>query len=243
MAGQMRILAPIAAHSGLALLTALIAYYGFASVLQAACSSRWGTALVVIARAVALAGAGIGWWFCYADSARTLHFCRPAVYPRSDQRAVSVRRRRRRSSSAHGYWPNSASRRVWRSPAFSSIFSSRSYACLIFVWPGSVLSLDLAGTHRLSDDDLRHAGHCRAGRQRVFSRFEFRRFRTVVRRLLHSAKGIDWAVFNHVVDLGDRLQQIWRNHRGFRHRSSFISRGFFSAPPKSGSRSPSWAIR
>ena len=60
---QMRIFGPIAGIFGLALLTGLIAYFGFASVLQAALSSEWGTALVVLARAAALAGCGIGWWF------------------------------------------------------------------------------------------------------------------------------------------------------------------------------------
>src|ERR1700732_1355200 len=58
----MRIFAPIAGILGLALLTGLIAYFGFASVMQAALSSKWGTALVVLARAAALAGCGIGWW-------------------------------------------------------------------------------------------------------------------------------------------------------------------------------------
>jgi hypothetical protein len=43
-------------------LAGLTFYYGFESVMAAVVSSRWATALVVVARAVALAGAGIGWW-------------------------------------------------------------------------------------------------------------------------------------------------------------------------------------
>src|ERR1700676_5513790 len=56
----MRVIAPIAAIAGLALITGLIAYYGFASVLVAVVSSKWGTALVIAARAAALAMAGAG---------------------------------------------------------------------------------------------------------------------------------------------------------------------------------------
>jgi putative membrane protein len=57
----MKALTPLAAMLGLALLTGLTAYYGFASVGQAVASAGWGAALVVLARAVAISGAGIGW--------------------------------------------------------------------------------------------------------------------------------------------------------------------------------------
>jgi putative membrane protein len=57
----MKILTPLATLLGLALLTGLTAYYGFASVGQAVASAGWGAALVVLARAVSVAGAGIGW--------------------------------------------------------------------------------------------------------------------------------------------------------------------------------------
>ena len=59
----MRIFAPIFGIAGLALLTGLVAYVGFASVVQAVLSSEWGSALVVLARAIALCGCGVGWWF------------------------------------------------------------------------------------------------------------------------------------------------------------------------------------
>src|SRR5262249_55540277 len=58
----MKFVAPASTLIGLGLLTALIGYYGFASVLEAILSSQWGTLFVVLARAVALIGAGIGWW-------------------------------------------------------------------------------------------------------------------------------------------------------------------------------------
>ena len=53
----MKALAPLAVIFGLVLLTTLVAYFGFASVLQALVSSQWGTAFVVMARAVALGDA------------------------------------------------------------------------------------------------------------------------------------------------------------------------------------------
>ena len=52
----MNIFASIAGLFGLALLTGLTAYYGFAPGNQAIESSGWGTVLVIMARAVALAG-------------------------------------------------------------------------------------------------------------------------------------------------------------------------------------------
>src|SRR5262249_50882245 len=58
----MRSFAILAAIFGGALLTGLTVYYGFDEVTAAIASSRWATALVVAARAVALVGAGIGWW-------------------------------------------------------------------------------------------------------------------------------------------------------------------------------------
>jgi putative membrane protein len=57
----MKVLTPLAAMLGLALLTGLTAYYGFASVGQALASAGWGAALVVLARALAVTGAGIAW--------------------------------------------------------------------------------------------------------------------------------------------------------------------------------------
>ena len=86
---------------------------------------------------------------------------------------------------------------------------------LVFVAAGIGIVLDLAGTHRLTAADLRHGGSRVARSGRILSRLEFRRVRTVralacrIRRKAH-----DWAAFNHVADLGGRLQQIWQNHRG-----------------------------
>src|ERR1700751_3204001 len=58
----MRGFALIAALFGVAILTGLTAYYGFGPVMAAIASSRWATALVILARAAILVGAGLGWW-------------------------------------------------------------------------------------------------------------------------------------------------------------------------------------
>src|SRR5438045_7171632 len=58
----MRSLSLFATIVGLAILAGLTVYYGFDSVTAAIASSRWASVLVVAARAVALIGAGIGWW-------------------------------------------------------------------------------------------------------------------------------------------------------------------------------------
>src|ERR1700677_3019332 len=82
----MRIFTALTAIAGLALLTGLTAYYGFASVLQAVLSSQWGTALVIVIRAAALAVAGAGWWLLLVGSTRRgpgvfigLRFIREAI--------------------------------------------------------------------------------------------------------------------------------------------------------------------
>jgi putative membrane protein len=50
---------------GLAVLVGLTVWYGADQVGQAIVSAGWATVLVVIARAVAVAGAGVGWWLLF----------------------------------------------------------------------------------------------------------------------------------------------------------------------------------
>lgn len=72
----MKVLTPLAAMLGLGLLTGLTAYYGFASVGQAVASAGWGAALVVLARAVSVGGAGIGWGLLVPGAI----VCRPGLF-------------------------------------------------------------------------------------------------------------------------------------------------------------------
>jgi uncharacterized membrane protein YbhN (UPF0104 family) len=47
-----------------------------------------------------------------------------------------------------------------------------------------------------------------------FVALNFGAFQPIVRRLIEIGERRQWPAFGHIVDLGDRLQQIWRNRRG-----------------------------
>src|SRR5262249_18283771 len=55
---------------GMAVLVGLTVWYGADHVGQAVMSTGWAVVLVVIARVVALAGAGAGWWLLFTDEQR-----------------------------------------------------------------------------------------------------------------------------------------------------------------------------
>ena len=74
--------------------------------------------------------------------------------------------------------------------------------------------LDLAGTHRLTAMTFVMLAVALPAVTGFFLALNFGAFDPVVRRLVAFGERHRWAAFNHVVDLGDRLQQIWRNHRG-----------------------------
>jgi putative membrane protein len=66
----------LAAGLGLILAVAIIAYQGFGAVAQAFAAVGFGIALVVMLRAVELAGAGLGWWIVFPAAAHCpLHTC------------------------------------------------------------------------------------------------------------------------------------------------------------------------
>jgi hypothetical protein len=60
----------LAAGLGFALAIAIIAYQGFGAVAQAFAAVGFGVAVVVMLRAVELAGAGAGWWIVFPAAAR-----------------------------------------------------------------------------------------------------------------------------------------------------------------------------
>ena len=60
----------LAAGLGLVLAIAIIAYQGFGAVAQAFAAVGFGVVIVVLLRAVELAGAGLGWWIIVPASAR-----------------------------------------------------------------------------------------------------------------------------------------------------------------------------
>jgi putative membrane protein len=59
----------VAAGLGLALAVAIVAHEGFGAVSQAFAAVGFGLAVIVVLRAVALAGAGLGWWIVFPGKA------------------------------------------------------------------------------------------------------------------------------------------------------------------------------
>jgi putative membrane protein len=207
-------LAPIAGICGLALLTGLTAYYGFASVLEAVVSSKWATALVVLARAVALAAAGIGWWYLLTPKGQGpavfigLRFIREAINALFPFAVVGGDVISARLLADFG---------ITTSLAIASVLIDifvQVVCLLIFVLAGVGVVLDLAGTQRLSEITFAVLAIALPAVGGFFLVLNFGAFDPIVRWLVEFGEKRQWSLFNHVVDLGDRLQQIWRNHRG-----------------------------
>jgi putative membrane protein len=210
----MRILAPIAGILGLALLTGLVAYFGFASVMQAALSSKWGTALVVLARAVALAGCGIGWWFLLTPNGPgprafiALRFIREAINALFPFAVVGGDIIGARLLAQFG-----AAMSLAIASVLIDIFV-QVVSLLIYVGTGVGIVLDVPGPHRLSTVTFVMLAIALPAVAGFFLALNFGAFDPVVRWLVAFGEKRKWSMFAHVVDLGDRLQQIWRNHRG-----------------------------
>jgi putative membrane protein len=207
-------LALIAGIIGLALLTALTAYYGFASVMHAVVRSQWGTALVIVARAAALAGAGTGWWFLLTPAGRGpplfigLRFVREAINSLFPFAVVGGDVIGARLLAQFGIATNLAIASV-----LIDIFI-QVVCLLIFVLTGIGIILNLAGTHPFGALTVVMLAVALPAVIGFFLALNFGAFDSIVRRLVEFGERRQWAVFDHVVDLGDRLQQIWRNHRG-----------------------------
>ena len=73
----MKRLLVVAAGLGLALAVAIIAYEGLAAVAEAFAAVGFGLAVVVVLRAVEIAGAGLGWWIVFPPGSRShpLYVC------------------------------------------------------------------------------------------------------------------------------------------------------------------------
>ena len=210
----MRVFAPIAGILGLSLLTGLIAYFGFASVMAAALSSQWATALVVLARAVALAGCGVGWWFLLAPKGPRAHvfimlrFIREAINGLFPFAVVGGDIIGARLLAHFG-------------PAMSLAIASvlidifvQVVGLLIYVGAGVAIVFDVPGPHQLSTITFVMLAFALPAVAAFFVALNFGAFDPVVRWLVALGERRRWSMFAHVVDLGDRLQQIWRNHRG-----------------------------
>lgn len=208
----MKILASFAIIFGLALLTALIASFGFASVLQALVSSRWGTALVVVARAAALSGAGIGWWLLLepirprAVVCIGLRFIRDAINTLIPFAVVGGDVLGARLLAHFG---------VARNGAIASVLIDIFLQVLgltVFLLAGLGIVSSTMGSHPITGVALIILALAIPAVAGFFLTLNFGAFEPVVRRMIAFGERHQWPIFDHVVDLGDRLQQIWRSH-------------------------------
>lgn len=199
---------------GLALLTGLVAYFGFDSVLQAVLSSKWGTVLVVLARALALAGCGVGWWFLLTPKGPgphvfiALRFIREAINGLFPFAVVGGDIIGARLLSHFG---------VAMSLGVASVLIDifvQVVGLLIYVAAGIGIVLDVPGPHRLSTVTFVMMAVALPAVAGFFLALNFGAFDPLVRWLVAFGEKRRWSIFAHVVDLGDRLQFIWRNHRG-----------------------------
>ena len=209
----MKILGAIGGLVGLSLLVALTAYYGFASVVDALVSSRWGTPLVVAARAIALAGAGAGWYLLVTPRQRRpaifvgLRFIRDAINTLVPFAMVGGDIIGARLLSHFGVALNLAIASV-----LVDIFLQ--VVCLmIFLLVGLAIVLDLAGSHHLTNVAMAILAIAVPAVIGFFLTLNFGAFESVVGWLVARGEKHQWAIFDHVVDLGGRLQQVWNGHR------------------------------
>jgi len=214
MGVPMRLLTPFAAIAGLALLTAMTAYYGFDQVAEAVASSKWSTLLVVLARAAALAGAGAGWWLLLTPLPPNLpvfvglRFVRDAVNVLFPLTAVGGDVIGARLLAQTG---------ISTSLAVASVLIDifvQAVGLLVFVLTGVGIMLELVGAERLGTTAFAMLAIALPAIFGFFLTLNFGAFQPVTRWLVAFAEKRRWPAFQHVVNLGGRLQDLWRNHRG-----------------------------
>jgi putative membrane protein len=212
----MKFLGSLAALCGLALLTGLTAYYGFASVGRAVASAGWGAVLVILVRAAALAAAGIGWWLLLIPAIT----CPPLVF-------VGVRFIREAINSLFpvalvggdiiGARLISRFGVVGGSAALASVFIDifvQVVCLMIFVLAGLGILATRADATQLTTPisiTLAVATPAVAG---FFLALNFGASDFVMTKLVEFGARRQWAAFGHVAGLGESLQRIWQNHRG-----------------------------
>ncbi len=208
----MKILGPIAGLVGLSLLAGLTAYYGFVSVAEAIVGSKWGTALVVAARAIALTGAGAGWYLLTPSRRRPsvfvgLRFIRDAINTLIPFAMVGGDVVGARLLAHFGVAMNLAIASV-----LVDIFLQ--VVCLtIFLLVGLTIVLHVSGSHHLTVVGIAIAVVAVPALTGFFLTLNFGAFQPAVNWLVAFGEKHQWAIFDHVVDLGGRLQQIRKSHR------------------------------
>jgi len=212
----MKLLGSLAAIFGLALLTGLTAYYGFASVTQAVASAGWGAVLVILIRAAALAAAGIAWWLLLMPVVacaplpfvgvrfirESINFLVPVALVGGDIIGARLVNR----------WAH-----LGGSLAIASVLIDIfvQVVCLMtFVLVGVAVLANRAGSNHLIASismTLAIGVPAVAG---FFLALNVGASESLMRRLVAFGERRRWAVFSHVTGLGGNLQMIWRNHRG-----------------------------
>jgi hypothetical protein len=87
--------------------------------------------------------------------------------------------------------------------------------CLFcFVLAGLGIVLSVAGQQQISTTAIGLLAIAVPAAAGFFLALNFGAFEPLVRWLVAFGERRQWSAFTHVVDLGARLQQIWRNHRG-----------------------------
>jgi putative membrane protein len=211
----MKIFASLAAIFGLAFLTGLTAYYGFASVVQAVASAGWGVALVIFVRAAVLAVAGIGWWILLMPAvARGLflfvgiRFIREAINSLFPVAQVGGDIIGARLLTLFG---------VGSGLAIASVLIDifiQVVCLLIFVLAGLGILVSVVDSHQLAAATFFMLAIAMPAIAGFFLALNFGAFDPIMRRLIEFGERRQWTAFSHVVGLGNSLQQIWRNHRG-----------------------------
>ena len=210
----MRSIAVLAAICGLALLTGLTVYYGFGAVMAAVASSRWATVLVVAARAAALVGAGIGWWALVParqlgpSAFVLLRFVREGINTFFPLAVVGGDVIGARLLAQFGVATKLAVASV-----LVDVFIQ--VVCLIvFVLAGVGIVASLVGNRTVTSTAIGLIAIAVPAVTGFFLTLKFGASESVVRWLTAFGEKRQWRAFDHVVDIGARLQEIWGNYRG-----------------------------
>jgi putative membrane protein len=210
----MRNFALFATIVGVALLTALTAYYGFVPVMAAIAASRWATALVTATRVIVLVGAGLGWWLLLPTRPRgplvfvLLRFIREAINSFFPLAVIGGDVIGARLLSQFGIATNLAVASV-----LVDIFI-QVVCLLVFVLAGVGIVAGLVGDHAVTATALVLLAVAVPAVSGFFLALNFGAFEPVVRWLIAFGEKRQWSAFGHVADLGGWLQRIWRNYRG-----------------------------
>ena len=207
----MKLVGPLTALAGLALLTALVVYFGIGSVAEAVASVGYGAVLVVGVRAVALAGAGTGWWLLLRQQADRrlrvfigLRYIREAI-----NTLVPV-------AQVGG---DLIGARLLTSPKINGSLALASVLVDIFVQVVTLAVFALLGLgivisatgNTMTVAAWSGIGIAIAAVLGFFLVLNFGASEKLIGRFSAVAEKRGWSIVRHIVGLGESLQTIWRN--------------------------------